>query len=74
MTLIPACCKAGDLIMAYELCLEAINHRLLLKAEVFKNVVDGLVEKVNYAEASKLVKLVNSADYINYELESLRVM
>lgn len=60
--------------MAYELCLEAINHWLLPKADVFKNVVDGLVEKVKYAEVSKLVKLVNSADYINYELESLRVM
>ncbi|EXB75240.1 hypothetical protein L484_026022 [Morus notabilis] len=68
-TLIPACCNAGDLVVAYELCLKAIDRRVLLKAAVFKNVVDGLARKVKYDEASELVKLVNSASHLNYKLE-----
>ncbi|KAF3451621.1 hypothetical protein FNV43_RR07716 [Rhamnella rubrinervis] len=67
--LVPLCCKVGDLKMAFNLCLDAINHRLLIKETVLKRVVDGLVEEAKIEEAKKLVDLVKSSKYFNYKLQ-----
>ena len=68
-TRVPLCCKVGDLNMAFELCSDAINHRLLIKQTVLKCVVDGLVKEAKIEEARELTNLVKSSKYFNYKLK-----
>lgn len=67
--LVPLCCKVGDLNMAVELLSGAINLRLLIKEEVLKQVVDGLVKETKIKEAKMLVEQVKSSKHLNYKLQ-----
>ncbi|XP_024928352.3 pentatricopeptide repeat-containing protein At3g13150 [Ziziphus jujuba] len=67
--LVPLCCKVGDLNMAFELLSDAISCRQLIKEEMLKQVVDGLVKEKKIKEAKKLVELVKSSKHLNYKLQ-----
>ncbi|KAG6594645.1 Pentatricopeptide repeat-containing protein, partial [Cucurbita argyrosperma subsp. sororia] len=67
--LLPLLTGQGDFDMALELCKEAIDNRLVINAAEVQRVVDGLVEASKIEEASDLVQLCNSNNYLNFKLE-----
>ncbi|WCJ20358.1 Tetratricopeptide repeat (TPR)-like superfamily protein [Euphorbia peplus] len=68
VTLIPFFCRMEDFSTAHELCIEIINHGLLVRAALFQPVVDGLVKQSKVEEAKELVELGKSNNHISHKL------